>query len=101
VTAANSCDPKRYSTPAVPIMPLPGNEQAATTALNMRMTGGLTPTQFALQGVFSYLRPYQAAHPDRRVVLVLVTDGFPNNCNNGGIIIGTSTGSPDVMAVAD
>ena len=42
--------------------------------------GGGTPTYAALSGAAQWATAYQATHPDERTVIVLVTDGRPNGC---------------------
>lgn len=44
-------------------------------------TGG-TPTYAALAGALKWTSAYQKAHSDEKTVVVLVTDGQPNGCNN-------------------
>jgi hypothetical protein len=40
-----------------------------------------TPISAALDGALTWGAAYQAAHPEQRTVVVLVTDGEPNGCN--------------------
>jgi hypothetical protein len=39
-----------------------------------------TPISAALDGALTWAATYQAAHPEQRTVVVLVTDGEPNGC---------------------
>jgi CubicO group peptidase (beta-lactamase class C family) len=41
-----------------------------------------TPTDPALRGAMNYARTWAMAHPDHKVVVLLVTDGEPNECNS-------------------
>ncbi len=43
--------------------------------------GGGTPTYAALQGAENIASTYAAAHPTEKVVVVFVTDGEPNGCD--------------------
>src|SRR5262249_29882611 len=45
-----------------------------------RIAGG-TPTRPALEGALQYVTGWAAAHPDRKAVLVLATDGEPAGCD--------------------
>jgi hypothetical protein len=120
-TPLASCNVVDYATPVVDIAPLPGNAAAIKSAVATQMLGLTTPTVPALQGAIQYGTTYQMAHPDRRVVLVLATDGEPNDCNSNAqavalaaaaaaaqtpplntyvLGIGPSTGNLDAIALA-
>jgi hypothetical protein len=76
-----SCDVATYSTPKVPIAPLPGNAasiQAAFPILPIEST----PTEPALKGAIAHARSWQTGHADHKVVVLLVTDGEPTECNS-------------------
>jgi hypothetical protein len=79
---ALDCDVSRYSTPAVPIglASVAGGDVVA--AVDTTLPGGLTPTFPALQGAVAYGQQWAASHPGRATVVVLVTDGFPTQCQN-------------------
>jgi hypothetical protein len=77
-----SCNVADYALPVVDVAPLPGNATAIKNAIAAQMFGLTTPTVVALQGGVQYGTTYQSAHPDRRLVLVLATDGEPNDCNS-------------------
>ena len=77
----DSCELPDYERLIVPIAALPGNEMMMNGALTARMTAGTTPTAPAVQGALAHLRKHQMANPDRRVGLVLTTDGFPTSCS--------------------
>jgi hypothetical protein len=73
------CDPSAYSTPAVPINTLPtGAGQLVTSLAASRPFGG-TPLVPALEGAVQFAQARQVAHPDRDIVIVLSSDGLPDN----------------------
>ncbi len=78
----DSCIDTDYATPVVPIATLPGAASAITSAINAQSANGAsTPTTPALRGAMQYATPWAAAHPDHITVVVLATDGDPNNCD--------------------
>jgi hypothetical protein len=79
---AMDCDVSRYSTPAVPIGPASQVGAAVVAAVDATLPGGLTPTYPALQGAVAYGKQWASTHPGRATVVVLVTDGFPTQCQN-------------------
>jgi hypothetical protein len=91
------CALSDYTTPAVPIALLPG---AATDLVDSlaeyspaQSPFGLTPTGPALEGAISHAKTWAAAHPERRVIVVLATDGSPT----GGC---TPSGRAEIAALA-
>jgi hypothetical protein len=76
-----SCDVATYSTPKVAIAALPGNAQALTAAFPILPIES-TPTEPALRGAINYARTWQTGHADHKVVVLLVTDGEPTECNS-------------------
>jgi len=91
-----TCDGSTYSTPNVPMTRLPSQPQvtAIATALtnNAPRNGGGggpfgqpgatgTPIEGALRGGENYCMMYQAQNPAEKCVVVLITDGAPNGCN--------------------
>ncbi len=76
-----SCDVASYATPAVAMTALP-NGPSFAAALDATKPNGSTPTLPALQGAVSYGKTLQAATPDVKVVVVLVTDGEPSGCQS-------------------
>jgi hypothetical protein len=117
----SSCNVADYGRAIVDIAPLPGNATSIKNAIAAAAPNGGTPTAPALQGAIQTATAYQAAHPDRKVAIVLATDGQPNDCNSSvpGVAavaasafaqspplmtyvlgIGTSTGSLDAIAAA-
>jgi hypothetical protein len=75
------CEASAYATPAVTFAPLPQANATLTQALSMRMPDGLTPTAPALAAAYDQAKARTAAQPDRRVAVVVATDGFPTECN--------------------
>jgi hypothetical protein len=85
-TAPGSCNANDYARPDVPIDMLPPVRQPIETSLNAHNTpGGGTPTHPALQGAMQYATSWAVAHPDRKVVIVLATDGEPQGCNGNDV----------------
>jgi hypothetical protein len=79
---AVSCDIADYETPAVPIGDLPANGARLEASLSNYEPIGGTPTLPALKGVVEYAHTWLAAHSTHRVVIVLATDGEPNDCDS-------------------
>ncbi len=77
---ASPCIPEEYESLDVPIGTLPGNAFALTNAMPADATGGSTPTYGALKGALHVATAYQEAHPKRKTIVVLATDGDPNSC---------------------
>jgi hypothetical protein len=78
------CSVPEYMQLAVPVAQLPGNYAALKTALDAwRMAGG-TPTVPAMQGVLSVAQANAMANPTRKQIVVLATDGIPDDsCGTG------------------
>jgi hypothetical protein len=81
------CMPANYSTPDVAIADLPANAAAISASLDAHMFTEAnahdpehwgTPTRPAVEGVLEYLIQFGKAHPERRPVLLLATDGTPS-----------------------
>jgi hypothetical protein len=80
-----ACDVVAYATPAVPITLLPGAAPLVTAALEGKRPYGGTPTVEVLSGVMRYMKAWGNAHPDRKGVVILATDGVPDNsCGAAG-----------------
>jgi hypothetical protein len=80
---SDDCTAADYQTPAVPIAALPGNAAALNASLTSHKPLGNTPTQAALQGAIAGAASYARAHPGETVVVVLATDGQPDEIANG------------------
>jgi len=79
---AEDCSPDAYAEPRVPIGPLSEVGPDLVAAMDEVSPGGLTPTVPALQGAISYARAWARNNPGRATMVVLVTDGFPTQCDN-------------------
>ncbi len=75
------CTLSDYTTPEVPMGILPdaaGDLLASLQAYSPAPSPfGLTPTGPALEGAISYASSWAEEHPDRKVIVVLATDGTP------------------------
>jgi hypothetical protein len=74
------CEVEAYATPAVPIAELPAAAAALTTSLASKRPEGRTPTGPALAGAIQHAQARLAAAPERRVAVVLASDGLPVVC---------------------
>jgi hypothetical protein len=82
----SSCDPNKYANPAVPMGELPGTGNSQLDALvasiaKVQPSGG-TPSQPALRGAIQYAREWAIAYPEHKVLVVLATDGEPQDCGS-------------------
>jgi len=88
-TLTDRCESWMYSTPDVPMTALPSNDfEAAITAITPQTQAdwrGGTPTLAVLQGTFEFLEGYAQSHPDGIYAVVLVTDGYPQGCDDNAI----------------
>ena len=83
-----SCDTNVCSQPLVPLAPLtidmaPADTQEAKllAAIASTSPGGGTPMSVALGGAEQWAATYQSTHAAEKTVVVLVTDGEPNGCD--------------------
>ncbi|WP_338091891.1 VWA domain-containing protein [Sorangium cellulosum] len=81
----NTCSTRSYERPDVAMTPLPSEDFADAideitpeTDDDWRMG---TPTAFVVGGTFSFIEERRAENPGKYVI-VLVTDGYPQLCNN-------------------
>ncbi len=73
------CNVDLYGEPIVPMQVLPGVQPALSSAVDgQRMFGG-TPLVQVMQGMVGYMRTWATKHTDRKPVLVLATDGIPDD----------------------
>lgn len=79
---AQDCDADAYAEPRVPIGIVAEVGPELVAAMNDVTPGGLTPTVPALEGAISYARSWAQDNPGRATMVVLVTDGFPTQCDN-------------------
>jgi hypothetical protein len=78
----DSCSDTTYATPAAPIQLLPTNAAVIQAALAAHQPHGDTPTVPALRGAIEYARASMIADPTREVLVVLATDGDPDDCSS-------------------
>jgi hypothetical protein len=79
---ATDCVAGNYAVPAVEIGPLTTTGPPIVVAIEAMFPSGETPSIPALQGAIQHAVQWQAAHPDRQTVVLLVTDGFPTMCDD-------------------
>jgi hypothetical protein len=77
-----SCNVADYAEPAVAIGELPANAPALLASLTAYAPQGGTPTRPALEGAVDYAHRWLAQHPSHRMVIVVATDGEPNDCDS-------------------
>ena len=73
------CNRADYEAPAVPIQVLPIGAMDISASLAIQQMSGGTPMVPALEGVFAYLKKWSSANPTHKVVLVLASDGAPDD----------------------
>jgi hypothetical protein len=77
----STCDYKDYEELVVPIGELPQNAAALVGAIDMVGPGGNTPMFAALKGTLLAASSHRDAHPDRKVIVLLASDGLPGSCD--------------------
>ncbi len=78
----NYCATIDYMTPEVALTKLP-NATAFAATIDAQSAAGGTPTDVALAGAYTEARAIKGSHPGENVAVVLVTDGYPNDCADG------------------
>jgi hypothetical protein len=81
---STSCDAALYATPDVVVST---DHEAVIASLEARAPTGETPTAAALRGACEYARSEKSEHPERGLVILLMTDGKPEapvSCPSGG-----------------
>lgn len=73
------CNVDQYAAPIVPMQVLPGVQPSITNAVGAQRMFGGTPLVQVMQGMVGYMRDWAKAHLDRKPVLVLATDGIPDD----------------------
>ena len=73
------CNVDLYGEPIVPMQVLPGVQPAFSSAVDSQRMSGGTPLVQVMQGMVGYMRGWAKAHADRKPVLVLATDGIPDD----------------------
>jgi hypothetical protein len=79
------CDPSFYASPAVEIGEVSEVGGDVLDALSAIQPGGFTPTGPALAGALEHASEWAANAPGRATAVVLVTDGYPTQCDPRGI----------------
>lgn len=74
------CNVGNYSKPTVAIDTLDKSGPAIIAAMADMVPGGLTPSGPALTGALDYAASWAKDHPGRATGVVLVTDGYPTQC---------------------
>lgn len=73
------CNADEYSLPAVPIAALPGVGPAISSSLDEQQMSGGTPMVPMLEGITTYARNWATVNPQRKIVIVMATDGIPDD----------------------
>jgi hypothetical protein len=73
------CNVAQYGVPDVAMQVLPDVAPAFSSAVDAQRMSGGTPLVQVLQGMLGYLRGWASAHPGRKPVMVLATDGIPDD----------------------
>jgi hypothetical protein len=97
----SACEAGYYATPAVQIAPLPENKTSLENAFPIIPIEG-TATLPAMEGAIMHARQWATDHPDAKTVVLLVTDGLPDDCNSTvenvtPVISEGFTGSPSIQ----
>lgn len=93
---SGGCDIPAYQTPVVPVAELPGNASALQMALAARLPGPGTATEPAVRGAIAFAQQRALDNPDRKQVVLLVTDGQPASC--GATVESTATAAAEGVA---
>ena len=75
------CNVGNYSKPTVAIGTLADVGGDMVSAMTNMVPGGLTPSGPALEGALSYAAGWAMDNPGRATAVVLVTDGYPTQCD--------------------
>src|SRR6478736_5189520 len=81
-----SCNAASYATPNVEIGPLSMTAGPLTTAIDMQMPNGSTPTVPSLTAAIDHATAWAKANPTHRVAVVYATDGQPNGCGGSNTV---------------
>jgi hypothetical protein len=79
------CSPDAFITPQVGMNVLPANRAELQQALDAKDKNGETVTQPALQGGIDFARDRLASGVNSRIVMLLVTDGRPDESDCNGV----------------
>lgn len=94
------CTSSAYATPDVPITTLPQPAQEIVSSLHANNPWGNTPMVPALQGAVDYTKNWQQTNPSRTTVIVLATDGLPDESCQFVEDGGTVNSLPNVVQIA-
>lgn len=77
------CDPFSYATPAIEIEPVATSASKIQQAVinERQLLGGQTPWFPALEGALMHAQQWQGTNPLRTAIAVLITDGYPTECD--------------------
>jgi hypothetical protein len=81
-TTGGSCSTSDYSVPDVVIAQIPGVAPLMIDSLDAHSPNGGTPTGPALEGAMIVAIQHAQTTPDRKTIVVLATDGEPNDCGS-------------------
>ncbi len=87
------CQISAYETPAVNIATLPGVGPTIAASLDQQQMSGGTPTVKVMEGATAYTSDWAKKHPTHKSVIVLATDGMPDN-----VCKGVTQGLPNSLA---
>jgi hypothetical protein len=76
-----TCESPAYEQPVVSLAPLPGGGSGVLAAIDGKQPEGATPTLPALTGAATNAVAWSLANPERKVIVVLATDGLPTVCD--------------------
>jgi hypothetical protein len=79
------CDAAYYASPTVEIATLSTSGGEILEAMGNVRPGGFTPTGPALEGALRHAREWAENAPGRATAVVLVTDGYPTQCEPRGV----------------
>lgn len=77
--ARAQCRLTEYGTPAVPMGQLPWVSEDFAASLDQQSMYGGTPMVQVLEGTYSYAKKWAGEHPERKLVVLLATDGIPDS----------------------
>ncbi len=94
------CSIDAYAMPAVPFGTLPDATARLEASLDVQQMPGGTPTVPVLEGTTRYARSWAQNHPGRQTVIVLATDGVPDETCAAAPPGGLSNSLENVKTVA-
>jgi Mg-chelatase subunit ChlD len=75
----DQCDVDAYAAPVLPMAAVVDSRTDIVKTLESRRMSGGTPLVQALQGIGRYAAGWAEQHPDHRTVIVVATDGVPDD----------------------